>query len=166
MNWVVHPSSRQCTYTMYPDSRQCTAILSSLIHPWGCISWLTVTVLKSILPCQWWENGRYWLRLITWLLSSSLSPSRRHWTILLTRQHLLFSLIESCNIVKSMNLPMSGVSKPIRGSIAMVVRLVGRCRTWGYCRVGSRKSKWQYEKKWPQFPFWGHIDHYWRKEKS
>ena len=30
---------------------------------------------------------------------------------------------------KSMNLPMSCVSKPVPGSIAVVVRLVGRCRT-------------------------------------
>ena len=31
--YIIHPSSRQCTYTMHPDSRQRTAILSSLIHP-------------------------------------------------------------------------------------------------------------------------------------
>ena len=39
-----------------------SAILSSLIHPWGCIRkyilkvWWILTVFKSILPWWWWKN--------------------------------------------------------------------------------------------------------------
>ena len=43
---------------IHPNSRQCTAILSSLIHPWGCINKYTYTPigrlvwqLKSKPPC-------------------------------------------------------------------------------------------------------------------
>ena len=70
---------------------------------------------------------------------------------------------------KSMNLPMSCVSKPVPGSIAVVVRLVGRCRTWGYLQVRSRKGhlgQKQWKRKWTPFPSWTHIDHPWRGEQG